>query len=169
MANSSRPKPGAIHHLIVHVLTQHPGGLWHGELREILQRRPYSLAPSDQAHLARRMRELPLWWAIKKTPLGNRVRYSVTRSRKKAAVIGAPSPGIGKPPIGPTPFHQTLATILRASRRGLTSGEMRAVLQNPPFSYTPAQQTQVDRRMRELPNWYPVKKVRVGVEVRCTL
>ncbi|HEY0393279.1 MAG TPA: hypothetical protein VGD01_02175 [Candidatus Elarobacter sp.] len=95
--------------------------------------------------------------------------YAVAATISEGTAILRPRSGIGEPPPGPRTIHNVLVAILRHYPGGLTSGEMRAVLQRPPFSYTAQEQTQVDRRMRELCYWFPVTKINADMGTRYQL
>lgn len=68
----------------------------------------------------------------------------------------------------PSPIHHALATLIRKhSPRGLYTGEARDLLEKSGLG--PLVQSHLDRRMRELPRWWPIVKHRDGRVIRYSL
>jgi hypothetical protein len=67
----------------------------------------------------------------------------------------------------PGKIHLDIAKILKASKGGLSSGEMRRELQDR--GYAPGEQAHADRRMRDLKQWWEITKRRDGSVVRYSI
>lgn len=68
----------------------------------------------------------------------------------------------------PSRIHHAIISLIKAySPLGLYSGEVRTLLAQSGFG--PLQQSHLDRRMRELIQWWPVRKQRYGRIVRYSL
>lgn len=74
------------------------------------------------------------------------------------------APRTSRQPGGASSIHRQIARLLTNTKRGLTSGEIRARLKLPP-----EKQSQLDRRRRELKSWYLMKTTREGNTYRFTV